>query len=145
MCSIGPLLSHVYRYVINSGLHMLVMLQCTHNSDQHIHRVSARGGPGGVRTPHSAPQGVISPPCWQENFKKNPYFTVVSVKIGHFEHQNLKTLDFFLLGEYPPDPPPVLDPPSQTFLAGTMNYMFTCQSLACHPVTKTQNRPFSDI
>ena len=34
VCIIGPLLSRVYRYVINSGLHML---QCTHNSDQHMH------------------------------------------------------------------------------------------------------------
>ena len=60
--------------------------------------------------------GSLSTTCRQENLKYFPYFTVISVEIGHFEHQNLKTLIFFLLGEYPqggvpPDPAPVLDPP----------------------------------
>ena len=64
-------------------------------------RVSARGGSGGGPDPtHSAPQGGggLSPPCWQEKIKYFLYFTVISVKIGHFKHQNLKTRFFFSWG-----------------------------------------------
>ena len=56
--------------------------------------------------------------CWQKFFKYFPYFTFISVKIGHFKHQNLKTLIFFLLGGEPPDPPPLLDPPLSNIPGG---------------------------
>ena len=77
--------------------------------------------PGGVRTPHSAPQGEISPPCGQEKLKYILYFTVISVKIGHFNHQYLK-LNFFLRGGggrtlRPPTP---FGPASHTFPAETL-------------------------
>ena len=69
------------------------------------------GGGGPDPPPHSAPQGGISPPCWQEKLKYFQYFTVISVKIGHFKHQNLKTPIFFLLGEDPQTPHPFWTPP----------------------------------
>ena len=74
----------------------------TGNAILRINRVSARGGSG---PPHSAPQGGISPPCWQKKLKYFSYFTVISVKIDHFKHQNLKTL-IFSPGGVPADPRP---------------------------------------
>ena len=47
-------------------------------------------GGGGAGPPHSSPQGGVIPPCWKEKLKYIPYFTVISVQIGHFKHQNLK-------------------------------------------------------
>ena len=69
------------------------------------------GGPGGVRTPSPTQhhKGDI-PPCWQEKLKYIPYFTVISVQIGHFKHQNLKLWKCFSPGGGPPDPTPLLDP-----------------------------------
>ena len=69
------------------------------------------GGGGGLDPPTQ-----LHPPCWQEKLKYSPYFTVISVKIGHFKHQHLKTL-FFSPGGGPPGPPSLLEPPSQTFLS----------------------------
>ena len=63
--------------------------------------------PMGVRTPPlSTTGGGISPPCWQEKLKYFLYFTVISGKIGHFKHQNLKTLIFFSPGGVPRPPTP---------------------------------------
>ena len=45
--------------------------------------------PGGPDPPLST-TGGISPPCWQKKLKYFPYFTVISEKIDHFKHQNLK-------------------------------------------------------
>ena len=79
-----------------------------------IHTQGGEGsGGGGVRIP------PLSTTCWQRKWEYIADFAVISAKIGHFNHSNLK-LDFFSFGGGPRDPPPLLYLPFQTFLAETL-------------------------
>ena len=73
----------------------------------------------GSPPPLSTTGGDI-PPCWQKKLKYFLYFTVISVKIDHFKHQNLKTLIFLSWGSAPRPLTP-FQPPFQTFLAENLN------------------------
>ena len=59
----------------------------------------------------------MSPPCWPEKLKYFPYFTVISVKMGHFKHQNFKTLIFSSWGRTPRPPAP-FGPPLSNISGG---------------------------
>ena len=90
------------------------------------------GGLGGV--PLSAPQGGISPPCWQRKWQYIPDFAVISVQICHFKHTKFKTLIFF-----------VWTPPLSNILGGNPEYYvflcpylrFLCPYLPLHTLSPT--------
>ena len=69
---------------------------------------------GRVRTlpppPHTHSPGGY-PSLLARKIKYIPYFTVISVKIGHFKHQNIKLWNFFLMKEDPQTPPTPFVPP----------------------------------
>ena len=91
---VNVLLKHqsCYAATLEKSVHLCETRRNRHCEDKtEGGRVSARGG--GDPPPLSTTGGNI-PPCWQENLKYFPYFTVISVKICHFKHQNLKTLIF---------------------------------------------------
>ena len=72
--------------------------------------------PGGVRPPPplSTTGGILA--------KKKEYiadFAVISAKTGHFKHSE-KNSEIISSEDGPPDPPPLLDPSFQTFLAKTL-------------------------
>ena len=89
----------------------------------HIPMLLAGFLPGGVRGVQTLPLsttggGGLNPPCcWQRKWEYIPDFAVISAKIGHFKHSNLKKKN--LLGEATRRPTP-FGPPFQTFLAETL-------------------------
>ena len=67
------------------------------------------GGPDPLRQHYRG--GYPLPPCWSEKLKYFPYFTVISVKMGHFKHPNFKTLLSSYWGRTPRPPRPFWTPP----------------------------------
>ena len=80
----------------------------------------------------------ISPPCWQEKFKYFPHFTVISVKMGHFKHQNLKTLIFFSWGRTPRPPTPFGPPLSNIPGGNPGEYSYRMKS-ACEILVSSRH------